>query len=632
MEPCTSALRLHGVLGMVVDLPVDRLIFYLLPLHTMRIQSISQRFFEPFSRISKTKAAALCLLPLGFLCLCVALFGVDLLFWDEWVIWGKLIHSLEQGNFHLSSLWAQQNEQRNFAARAVGMLLMPHYKLNRVPEFYTIILLTCISLATLVPLFRRTKRAFDISGSHWIFPVAALLLFSTLQWQVFTVGVNTSIALTVTCVLAGIAIAAPRRMIPSRFAVLLVVGLLGSYNFVNGLFYWILLLPFFIWDQSVKKKRMLWTGLFLLLGILAWGAYFYGYTKPQHHPALGFALSHPIEAVGFFLTYLGGPFCSDQIPFPIPLVIGAAGLLLLLWELGWFTLKRPARLLELLPWLTILAFALMSDGATTVGRAGMGIQSHALQSRYLAFSNLFWISLLVMHLAYKAERGLFPPLLNARREQYALLALLGVFTVSTVMSVLVLFHRAQRFQETRDELFRLRDDTLLERNFPDTAYLKKILPLYFSGRLSIYRDLKKFTDYTPVEQSGGELLSAQALPLDTPSRRPAGVLLRGRALDPETHRLPEYVLIVNGQTIVFATRPGLPPMSQDQKTDGAAQENWSVFLPSDYFPEPDAPVRAFALLADGKRIAPLHSAIPQSFRPPDQAYPEFTIDQFFYSQ
>ncbi len=598
----------------------------------MKIQSISQRFFEPLSHISQTKAFLLCLLPLAFLCLCVALFGVDILFWDEWVIWGKLIHSLEQGNFHLSSLWAQQNEQRNFAARAVGMLLMPHYKLNRVPEFYTIILMTCISFGTLVPLFRRTKHAFGITNANWILPFAALLLFSTLQWQVFTVGVNTSIALTVTCVLLGIALAAPRRMTPWRFAALCAIGLLGSYNFVNGLFYWILLLPFFIWDQSARKQRMLWTGLFILLGMLAWGAYFYGYTKPQHHPALGFALSHPLQALGFFLTYLGGPFCSDQIPFPLPLAIGAAGLLLLLWEIGWFALKRPARLLELLPWLVIIGFAMMSDAATTVGRAGMGIQSHALQSRYLAFSNLFWVSLTAMHLAYKAERGLFPPLLNAKREQYALLVLLGVFAVSTVMSVLVLFHRAHRFQETRDELFRLQDDTLLERNFPDTAYLKKIIPLYFSGRLSVYRDLGTLPDYTPVDASGGKILNAEALPMDTQTRRPSGVLLRGRALDPETSRPPEYVLIVNDQTIVFAAKTGLPPITQEQPSEKDQQENWSVFLPSDYFPAPDAPIRAFALLEDGKRIAPLQSAIPADFRPPAPAYPNFTIDQFFYSE
>ncbi len=600
----------------------------------MKIHSHILRFLDSLAHVSRTRAFLLCLIPLAFICLCVALFGVDILFWDEWVIWAKLIHSLEQGHFHLSSLWAQQNEQRNFAARAVGLLFMSKYKLDRIPEFYCIVLITCISFGALIPLFTRTKRRFGISGSYWLFPFAALLLFSALQWQVFTVGVNTSISLTVCCVLLGILIAAPLHMTPLRFAAIGCVGLLGSYNFVNGLFYWILLLPFFIWDQSAKKRRHFWTGLFLILGLLAWGAYFYGYTKPQQHPALGYVLAHPLQAVAFFFTYLGGPFSSDQIPYPIPLALGAFGMLLLAWELGWFAKKRPARLLHLLPWLAVLAFALMSDAATTVGRTGMGIQSHALQSRYIAFSNLFWIALLVIHMAYQAERGKNPPLFTPRRQQYALLVLLGVFTVSTVMSVLVFYNRGNRFRETRDELFRLRDDALLARNFPDTAYLKKIIPLYFTGRLSVYRDLKQFPDYRAVEQSGGELLKAEVLPMDPDSRRPAGVLLQGTALDPQTKEPPEYVLIVNNDTIVFAARPGLPPVSAQANTKGEdnAGDKWSVFLPSDYFPAPDQPIRAYALLRDGKHIAPLHSDIPDGFRPPEPAYPEFIYNQYFYSE
>ena len=628
---------------MVAALPVTGCNLYLLPLHAMKLQTVTRHFLDSLSRISGPKALMLCLVPLAFLCLCIALFGVDLLFWDEWVIWGKLVRALDHGQFQLSSLWAQQNEQRNFAARAVGLLLMPWYKLDRVPEFYCIILLTCVSFAALALQFARAKRRFGVTGGNWLFPFGALLLFSTLQWQVFTVGVNTSIALTVACVLLGILVAAPRRMTPWRFAALGAIGLLGSFNFVNGLFYWILLLPFFVWDQSVKKHRMLWTGLFALLGLAAWGAYFYGYTKPQHHPALGFVLAHPLEALGFFLTYLGAPFCSDQIPYPLPLAIGAAGLLLGLLELGWFGLKRPTRLLELLPWLAILAFALMSDAATTVGRAGMGIQSHALQSRYIAFSNLFWIGLLAVHLAYKAERGRALPLLSPKREQYALVVLIGVFTVSTIMSVLVLFHRSQRFQETRDELFRLRNDSLLATNFPDTAYLKKLIPLYFSGRLSVYRDIGRFADYQPVELPGGQLLSAEALPLDAASRRPAGVLLRGRARDPETGRPPEAVLLVNDNTVIFAAKPGLPPLAADpapaehpakQSAEQLAEhpeEYWSVFLPADYFPDPNAPLKAYALLADGKRIAPLAGS-PAEARPPAPAYPEFIYNQFFYSE
>ena len=317
-----------------------------------------------------------CAAPILLISACIAVFGVDVLFWDEFIMWARLLEAMERHGLQLADLFAQQNEQRNAAARIVGLALLPWFRLSRLPELYVIVLLSGAGWLALCGLYARTRRRFQVQGQRWVYACFAWLTFSTVQWQVFTVGVNTAIVTSVACLLAGAWLLAGSPG-PLRFLLALLVGYAGSFNFANGLFYWICLPIVLLAQESPRRSRLVRLMIWLLAGAGAWALYFHGYVKPGHHPDLGFGLTHPHVFIAFFLTYLGGPLAMDNLPFAAALTLGLGGVVFLAVNLAYCRRAGIRLFPDLAPWAAILLFALLSDLATSVGRAGFGIQQRA---------------------------------------------------------------------------------------------------------------------------------------------------------------------------------------------------------------------------------------------------------------
>ncbi len=573
-------------------------------------------------RLVPDRILFLCLLPMLLLVVVVCLCAVDVLFWDEWMIWSKLLEKIRHGLPSPWALVAQQNEQRNFAARIFGLLFMPVCGLNRFCEIGVTLLLTMGSWLCLHSLWQRTRQRIELRGGAWLPLLFSLLLFSLVQWHVFTMGANTSIALTVFCLLLGVWLLDARRLEPWRVILLVVVGWLGSFNFANGLFYWIILAPLFGLAQESGKRRATALALFLLAGALAWGLYFHDYVKPQHHPSLSFSLSNPLYFVGFFLTYIAAPLGTDTNLAPLALACGAGAFGLFLWLLLDFWRQERGLLLELAPWLVLGIFALMSNGATTLGRAGLGVE-HALESRYTTFGNLFWLCLLTLWFVGR-ER-----LAGARSPRWMgryLPVALCVFLLGSTLSAIVMYNRIDRFEKARSELYSLLDDKALAGVFPDPNYLRKILPLFLEHRVGPFRDVGEFTDYRPAHFEPGEagaVESVETVPAE--GDLPAGVIVTGLAHDPDSRMPARLVLFVSHGEIMSVARPD-------------TRGRFRVLLPSDHFPEGRgaggefaAAVMPLAVFSDNETAAPLE--MPQNpLHLPAPWYPAFTIDRYFYSE
>lgn len=580
----------------------------------------SSQAFPP--RLLADRVLLPCLLPMLLLTALLGLCAVDVLFWDEWMIWSKFLEKMPHG---LPSLWdliAQQNEQRNFAARFFGLLFMPVCGLNRFCEMGVTLLLTVGSWLCLYSLWQRTRPRLDLRGGAWLPVLFSLLLFSLVQWQVFTMGANTSIALTVFCLLLGAWLLDARRLEPWRLLLLVAVGWLGSFNFANGLFYWIVLAPLFGLAQESGKRRGVALALFLLAGALAWGVYFHDYVKPQHHPALTFSLSKPGHFIGFFLAYIAAPLGTDTNLTPLALLCGAGAFGLFLWLLLDFWRRERGLLLDLAPWLVFGVFALMSNGATTLGRAGLGVQ-HALESRYTTFGNLFWVCLLALWFVGR-ER-----LAWARSPRWMgryLPVALCVFLLGSTLSAIVMYNRIERFEKARDELYSLLDDKALAGVFPDPNYLRKILPLFLKHRVGAFRDVGEFTDYEPAHFEFGEAGAVESVETIEPGGElPAGVIVMGLAHDPDGMTPARLVLFVSHGEVMSVARPD-------------ARGRFRVLLPSDHFPEGRDADRDFtaalmplAVFADNKTAAPLEMS-ENPLHLPAPWYPPFTIDRYFYSE
>ncbi|WP_449242843.1 hypothetical protein [Desulfovibrio sp.] len=525
-------------------------------------------------RLLSSRPAAL--LPPALLLLCLGLWAVDVFIWDEWIIWVHVLEKLNHGLFGLADLAAQQNEQRNLAARLAGLALMPAFGLNRLPECLLNVLLAGACALLAVRLFRLTSRGRAEP------PVLAfsLLAFSLLQWETFSVGINSSVLLPVLGVWAGAAVAAAGPPTPGRLAALVLTGLAPSFSFVNGLFFWPCLWPLLLFRAENRSQRLLTLLAWPLLGALVWAAYFAGYQSPAHHPSALSAFWPPWRLPAYVLAYLGGALAGDRNLLVPAMLAGAfslsalAALLRAAFRAGRDGLDRAA------PWLPVIGFSLCSALATAVGRGGFG-PGQALESRYATFSGALWMSLAALWVLFGAdlsERA-------ARLLRRGLLCCLGLFLLSSVLAAVVLRDHAPRQERAREELFRLTDADALRPVFPDPAYVAAKLPLFLERRLGPYRFLRPFGDYARIDGPAGEFTVEPALGMEG---RLGGFRVSGRL----EGRARPTVLIAAGERVVGVAR-------------GGADGSFELFLPDTALAAGPATLTAFALEDGGRALRPL---------------------------
>jgi hypothetical protein len=558
-------------------------------------------------RILRSPFAAL--VPPLILGLCIWLWAVDVLNWDEWIIWAGVLEKLHAGVLTLADLIVQQNEQRNLAARLFGLLLFPAFGLNRLAE-------CALNIALAGGLFLLVRRLYSKSAlpdsDHAPLLAISLLSFSLLQWETFSVGINSSVLLPPLGMWAGAVLAASGALSWTRLGLLVLTGLIPSFCFVNGLFYWLCLAPLVALHAEGQTRRILMTSAFVLAGALAWTVYFHGFARPPQHPSPFLALTHPFMLGGYFLAYLGGALVGDKNLLPLAFLAGCAALWLLfahvqpslaaLRKNGWRQSRED--ITRLSPWLAVIAFTLLSAMATAVGRSGFGL-GQALESRYATFSTPLWLAVVCLH--WQRARLLKPNvLLWARR---VLAACLALFLVSSVLSAVVLHNRAPKLAAARAEIFHCTDPQKLEAVFPDPAYVMLKLPLFLEYRAAMYRDIKQLSDYTLSASGAGNFRVDKT--------RDAADRLCGLRFAGQTQ---------SGQGLVFLALPERIVAVAQANTDGA----FELFVPDNALPEGTGLLRAFALAADKRTLRPLGPRNGVLFSNPLCSPPVMHLEKYFY--
>jgi hypothetical protein len=138
----------------------------------------------------------------------------------------------------------------------------------------------------------------------------------------------------------------------------------------------------------------LWSCIYAAIGFLSILLYFRGYTKPEIHPSLDSVLEAPVSSLRYFLMWLGAPhaYLPQGLP-PIPaatlatifggIILAAA--LAMAWTTVRFWVRHRPEFLDLVPWLILSMYGVLSGVLTTIGRAGFGL-AQALSLRYATFS------------------------------------------------------------------------------------------------------------------------------------------------------------------------------------------------------------------------------------------------------
>ena len=335
------------------------------------------------SRLSSPAAVVLILLPAALGYLYVYLFGVNVVYGDEWRI-ANLFEKLASDKLKLAHLFAQLNEHRIFVPRVIILSLGSLTKWNTVAEMYVTQTLLLVTLFVLFVAFSGSIR----SRSHLLlFAPVSFLVFSLRQDENMLMGLLMQFVLVLTFAVVAFYFLQILRRKPSSklaFPAALVSATLASLSSAQGLLVWPVGFAQLLVSQPSRRAKWFLVGSWSIFGVAEWVAYFLGYHTHAQTAAnrSGDLAAGPLYFLRFFLTLMGSSLSSWPGP---ALAVGA--LLLILAVATLLVATKNRNLAENSFFASLALFAFLILLSITVGRAERGIEQ-ALVSRYTTYSIL----------------------------------------------------------------------------------------------------------------------------------------------------------------------------------------------------------------------------------------------------
>src|SRR5215210_7663466 len=327
-----------------------------------------------FRRVVAGVSWFLVLIPAALPYLYVRAFGVNVVFADAWDM-ALVFRKFSSGRLTFADFYAQHNEHRMF--------------FPNVAEMYVVVSCFLVTAAVLLVAFRR-----EIGLPLIFFVPVALLIFSFRQYENMLFGFQISFAFTQTFgVLALYLLYSSSR---HNFRVHAFVAALGSatiasFSTAQGLLVWPAGLLGLLLGSVATSGKKVFVGIWGIVGVAEWVAYFVDYKTPRGHLPLLHALSHIGTATEYFLTLLGSAqFWQPDHAFSGGLVIGCLALAMFLATYGRGMLREHSF------WVSLFFYSLLILATITLGRAGMFGVWQAAISRYTTFSILAVASVYAM--------------------------------------------------------------------------------------------------------------------------------------------------------------------------------------------------------------------------------------------
>lgn len=323
-------------------------------------------------------------------------YGVDVPYSDQWSI-AHFFEKSVRGTLTLSDLYAQQNEYRQFFPHLLFVALGRLTSWDVRYEMFASLLLACF---VAYGVWRLGARTFtDPVQRGGLFLLASLLNFSAIQYDNWLFGVQVVYFVPIACVAAGLLFAYSER-VGTTVAVVACACLsaISTFSSANGLVAWLVLPPAILAARpearaAARRWLTLWgAGLALCAAV-----YFKDYRRVEWHPGTAGALEHPLEALAYFVAYLGGPLAAGRYPLAVALTVGACALTLYAFSCAYLFRHREdeALIRRSMPWLMLGAYSLVTGALVAVGRVSFGV-GHATTTRYAAFSLYLLVGLVYL--------------------------------------------------------------------------------------------------------------------------------------------------------------------------------------------------------------------------------------------
>lgn len=393
------------------------------------------KLFKSMKVLLRPLIFSIAAIPVIVLVYFVAKYHVNAPFLDQWSLI-PLLEKYQQGTLSIKDLWAQHNEHRIFFPQIIMLLTASITGWNISYELALNILLATGLFFVIALQIRK------IEGSNWLLPAISLLIFSLVQWENWLWGWQMQIFINVLAVTAGMMLLSNDPFKRSNFIGALLLGIVASYSFANGILYWPIGLAVVLVSNYKKHTHIILWGI---AGIVSIALYFYGYHSISSHPSLFTLFQSPFEYLKYFFAYLGGALGGRNA-----ILIGMGGLFLWLTCIVFLRLNR-----SILSFIALGLYPIGSALLTGIGRAGFGY-NQALASRYTTISNLFWISILFF---------LFL-IIKSGKTKYQIYLSLFVFAIILILNLQASFYYAVMFKRW-NEWFEPARKALVQKQYGD---------------------------------------------------------------------------------------------------------------------------------------------------------------------
>ena len=351
-------------------------------------------------------------LPAIAIAIFIIKYGVNFPFSDQWDTPGRVLIEASRGELSFQSLIDQHNESRKFFPKLLflGLAQLTHW--NTKVEMVVSWLFGLLIFANLYNLVNLTLKELSGWRKSLVLLSICLLVFSPVQFGNWLWGIQLITFVPVLCILSCISLCYSKLRIWQKFYLCGLLCSVSTFSYANGMLAWVIVYPILAISNTWRLKS-LFKHYWLLFGwsVLMFanlGLYFYNYYKPRHHPSFLYALGHPLQALQYFLAFVGTPL-GWGLGLNFSIFIGLFLISLFAycnWQLYHLILSKRIDLEKTLGWQLLGIYSLLSGLITTSGRVGFGVWQ-ATSDRYTTFSIYLAVSLVGLSSILLLHRHLY---------------------------------------------------------------------------------------------------------------------------------------------------------------------------------------------------------------------------------
>ncbi|MGM0884297.1 MAG: hypothetical protein ACQEXQ_25060 [Bacillota bacterium] len=520
------------------------------------------------------------LLPFSLLIYMVLFYTSDVPYWDQWSL-PEFLHKVVNGNAILADYWSQHNEHRIFFPKLIMGILAEISNWNIYFEIAVNVLLAVIIFGIILKQYIESNQKMNVNTLLSFF-IISTILFSIAQYENWSWGFQIQIYLSILGVVWGYMSLLYAEYSKWHFVISIIMGVLASYSFANGILYWFI--GFFLLFKIIINKELTIKIRMILIWVLSASitifVYFFNYNKPSGSSNFLYIFKHTDDFLAYFFAYLGAPIARFDPKLSV--IIGIFAVLVYL-IMSLFALQNYRKVTTHFHyWVCLGGYALFSSGVSALGRAELGY-IQATSSRYTTISNLLWISIIFFGV-YLSEHHF----LNTKKKTRTGKKLLNICMLSLI-SICILFTTIESAGEWKHS-FKMKEDQQvdliagcisenMQSIYPDKDYIKLQSQYLIKDKLSVFNTKRDIPEkikeennpgITGVVDGGGVTQSNCAY-------------VTGWVVNSEINSIPKYVVgTINGEIVAYSkVNKVREDIEKSFNSSIYKFSGWSLSLPSE---------------------------------------------------